>query len=429
MTEHLTSRISWCPLGVAIRDVEGNIDYRTHPEPVSDISEIPADIGNVSTFYLPLETMLTRTFNLPLKHVRHLDAAMLAQEFADVAGINPDAWWLAWQAHQTETGISGIALGLPKKTQATIQNHPVLQQTPVLLADGYARLSNWLSDNTYCDEHSFAVIDADAEGVFFGFYRTGSWQGMRRLNADMHDTTAAEAVSQQLIWSLQSMRFSLDEMPITGRLTSEMAKLFPVTVAELPVQTEDALPQRHILNLMLPEPAANTPRILNIRHGKWAVRRKSSMPRSWYRPAILALSLSVLWLALTTMNNYQLETLLHSKQDEITSAFHRGLPNQPVMIDALAQLRQASNLGGSGSDGGLHITHQLSIISKVFEQHAWQMQDLRIDDEGTQVTGKVKDLDTLNTIREKLAQEASTSVQITDTDLNGDAVAFKVRWQ
>ena len=429
MTRDSDMRLNWCPLGIGIKDIEGNISFIRHDEQTNfDSPDFSALSDSPAILYIPLEQLLVRTFSLPLKQPRHLDASILAQELADTAGIEPDDWWLTWKAGKSDNGISGITLALPITTQQTIESHPVLQQTPILIADGWARLNSWLDNLDNIDDAAFAVVDTDAEGVFFGVYRQGIWQGMRRLNGDMHEGETRTAIIQQLHWSLQSMGFDSGTMPAIGRLTPEMAEQLPLSSEDLPRNIEDHLLQRHLLNLMLPLPETQSSHTLNFRHGKWATRKKSAITSKWYRSMILAASLSLLWLAITVTNNYRLEGQIAQKQDDIITAFHRGLPDQPVIIDALAQLQQASQQGGSGSTN-FSVSRQLGIISSAYKKQDWQMSEIKIDDKGAMVAGKVKTMETLNHIRENIAAEPTTDVTIADTDLSDNQVSFKVTWQ
>ena len=110
----------------------------------------------------------------------------------------------------------------------------------------------------------------------------------------------------------------------------------------------------------------------------------------------------------------------------IADAFHRGLPEQPVIIDAIAQLRQAAD--GTQSTSSSKVSKTLEHISKVFQDTPWQMQEFNLIRGSVTLAGKVKSLDTLNTIKDQLSRLNGTDVQIADTDLNGDEVSFRMRW-
>lgn len=413
---------------MGIRDAQDKVSLVKTPAPLDDEInplQLPEDVETLGCVYLPMEVLLTRHFQFPLKHPRHLDAGMLLQELADTAGIEPNEWWLTWRAKQVESGIAGMAFGLPKTFQDNIKTLPIWQKTPLVLVDGWQRLSHWLHDMN--QTQYIAVVDADAEGVFLGFYQNNVWAGMRRLNADMTDAACQQTIAKEVLWSLQSMGFDAETMPVTGRLTSEIASLLPQTLETRPPRIEQSLSQRHMLNLMLPKPTVTDKQLLNIRHDSWAIRNTSSSLNVWYRPALLAASIGFLWLVLTVANNYQLEYQISAKNEEIITAFHRGLPEQTVIMDALAQLRQAAG-GSARTSAQQRITEQLDIISKTFEKKPWQMKELSINDGKVVLAGKVNSLNTLNTIRDELASLSKAEVQVADTDLNGDEVSFRVRW-
>jgi len=432
MSEQPPCRLNWCPAGMAMRDSQGNITFVEHAHDQntpSFLPEMPQGVAQIDCVYLPIESFLTRNFKLPLKHTRHLDADMLLQELADTADIEPDQWWLTWTAHKIESGISCMVFGIKKTIQQAIQSDKYWQQAPLLLVDGWERLNHWLptQKNVENSTSDVAVIDTDAEGVFFGLHQNGAWQGMSRLNADMHDKETREAITQQVLWSLQAMGFSTDSTAITGRLTPETAASFQLENNALPTTVEESFPQRHMLNLMLGGAAEHQTTPLNIRHGQWAVRHANALPKTWHRTLGLSAAVCCLWLVLNVWNNHQLETQLETLHDEIITAFHHGLPNQPVIIDALAQLRQAAG-GADQNTNQRRVTEQLQVISTVYAQTPWQMSEIKIDAKGVLMIGIAKNIDILNTIRDGLAEASDASVHIADTDLDGDKVKFRMRW-
>lgn len=430
MTEQTFALVSLCPSGMAVRDTQGNITFN----PLSDEQTLTQNVilpalptTHADAVYLPLENLLTRSFHFPLKHTRYLDAAMLGQELADTAGIEPNDWWFSWRAHKVSNGVSGVAFALPQTLKRIIEETSGWQQTPLYLVDGWERLHYWLQDIPADEHENIAVIDADADGVFFGFFQAGSWKGMSRLNADMHDSEISQTTMQQALWSLQSMGFLAESMPITGRISTTMAEVLPEKGAiTLPLAIEEALFPRHIVTLMLAKPIKDKATLLNIRHGKWAHRKESAISPTWHRPIILSAMVCLLWLTFTTIHSYQLETQLETMNADIISAFHRGLPNESVMMDALPQLQQATNQSGNASNSA--VSQQLDYLSEVFASQPWQMQEFRMDSKGVTVSGKVKSLDILNNIRQSLEEKVGNTVQIADTDLQGSEVSFRMKW-
>ena len=429
MSQAATVRLSWCPEGMASQNSDNEIGFTKHETiNFSELSELNDAAVQASTLLLPLEHLLTRTFSLPLKNTRLIDASILAQELADMAGTDPDEWWLSWKAGKTDKGVEGIIFALPLETKQAISAHPALQQTSRIMVDGWVRLNSWISKPEIALPPSFAIIDCDASGAFFAYVENGIWCGIRRLNSDLHQEQNSEKLGQHLVWSLQAMGFDKEVMPVIGRITPPMEALFPVVAEKLPRRVENALAERHLLNLQASLPEEGSASCMNLRHGKWAVKHRSSIPDQWKRPMVMAAMLSFIWLFSTVANNYMLEAQIAEKQDVIIDAFHRGLPDQPVIIDALAQLKQAAQQGG-GATGSMNSTQQLSIISAAYQKQAWQMKEIKIDNEGTLITGVAESMEALNSIREHLSREAGREVKILDTDLSGNQVTFKVNWQ
>ncbi len=413
--------ISWCPQGLGIQSEADNFTFIPTPEnETTNLPALPEWITSANYIYVPLENTLTRYIQLPLKSTKHLDADMLLQELSDRAGIEPDDWWLTWRMKTTEEGVAGLVFGIKKELKTNIQDTPVWQHAPLLLIDGWQRLNAWLdNENNVENQTSLAVVDSDAEGMFCGFYDHGIWKGMRRLNGE-HESNA-----QQMLWSLKSMGFDAATMPVLGRFSDKVAKHFPQQ-SENNVQISNKLPQRYLANFALATPAPNQKNVLNLRHGKWSSKQMSTALRAWFRPVLLAVIISFLWLGSTIASNIQLEAQLETIQDDITAAFHRGLPEQPVIIDALAQLRQAA--GSNANSSNQAVSQQLYALSQTFMKTPWEMQDFSMSKRGISLAGKVKDLDTLNQIRNDLSEKLGRDVQIADTDLKGNQVTFRMRW-
>ncbi|WP_038250877.1 GspL/Epsl periplasmic domain-containing protein [Ghiorsea bivora] len=430
MTESSLASLSWCPASIAIRDFHGQINIM--PVTIDDDTHLPhieQTTQTLSCIYLPLENLLVRTFNFPLKHPRFLDANMLAQELADSAGIEPDDWWLTWHANSNhDGGISGIVFALPKPLKHAIQQDPMWQHAPFLLIDGWERLNHCLDQH---DVDNTAIIDADSQGLFLGYYKQGVWLGMRRLNiatdADINDPNICEQLCHEVNLSLQAMGFDAEQHNLIGRIPSAM-KNMPLCQGREQLQVEEHLGQRHIINLNLPLPHKNNLHTLNIRHGKWAAKNHGSIPKVWWRSIGLAIMASIVWLSILSIENYQLRQQLDAMNNEIIQAFHRGLPQQTVIIDAMAQLRQATHTGDDASNSSQHVTTQLNIISAVFKKHPWHMQELRINNNEVVISGQVNSLDALNDISNALQEKLGQKVKITDTDLKGNEVTFRMRW-
>jgi len=431
------TRLSWGENDLGISDTHGQLTYApitlSDDENSSILPSYPAHLPAPCDIILPIEMFLVRTFNMPLKHTRFLDASMLGQTLADNAGIEPEDWWYTWHAHTSEQGISGLAFALPNTIKQAIQQDIPWQNAPFLFIDAWERLNSWLPEQA---ELPTVVIDCDAEGVFFGYYHQSVWLGMRRLNADMSEAQACESICKDIQQSLLAMGIqwqtddkTTENILFVGRITSNMQAL----LAWLPqnnITLEDVPLKRHDYNLKLAHPAKTSAHFLNIRHGKWAAKNANSMAKAWYRPATLAFATCLLWLGLTVVENIQLQQQLDGMNDDIITAFHRGLPSQTVIIDALAQLRKASPQGDKNTSGNASlVSHQLNVISEVFKAKPWQMQEFSMGDKGIFMSGKIKSLDDLNSMQQALQKQSGSTVQIADTDLKGNEVAFRMRWQ
>ncbi len=420
MTDISNTSMSWCPQGIALHDGENISLHPIEKDEASLLPQLSNALAAPQYIYLPMEELLVRPFAFPLKNPKFLDKDILLEELADTAGIEPDDWWLTWRAHSVNEGIAGLVFGLRYELKDELANTSPWQEVPMLVVDGWQRLNHCLGNKT----DDVAVIDMDADGVFLGVLKQGVWQGMRRLNADMSDADVRKATAQQTIWSLQSMGFDAEIMPVLGNITDEFVSALASSEENQQAKVIDELYPRYIANLNLPQP--NDKETLNLRHGSWASRKTSANLQAWYRPAIITAAVLVLWLGMTVAENYRLESQIADFDASIAQAFHRGLPKQPVIIDALAQLRQAA--GGQSTSSKSDVGQQLYIVSQAFKDTPWDMQSLSINKAGTSLAGKVQNLNTLNTIKEKLSKFSSKDVQIADTDLKDNEVAFKVRW-
>ncbi|OIP99003.1 MAG: hypothetical protein AUK35_08490 [Zetaproteobacteria bacterium CG2_30_46_52] len=427
-----TSRLYWAPLELGLLTADGSLTLSPtvteHDEEASSpLPQIIHDENKLDCIYLPLEHLLVRKFALPLSNLRHLDADIIGQELADNAGITPESWWLSWQAQKTEKGLSGLVFALPKNIKEAIQSDSQWQQAPLLLVDGWQRLDTYKPEQ---GESSLVIIDVDSEGLFFAYFKDQVCQGIRRLNANMPDDAQAGPLAKQILWSLQAMGKTTDDSALwAGRVNNSLANALVESAPETNTNTldvSDDLPTRIEATLRLTPPTLNK-QTLNLRHGKWSAKQSTQVMLHWKRPLILASLLLLVWLGSTVASNFRLESKLADMETQMTEAFHLGLPNQPVMIDVLAQLRQAAN-GSSGSGNSSQVTVQLAAIHSVFEKNAWQIEELKFDDKGSTMSGKISTLERLNAIRDALAAATNSEVVIADTDLSGKEVSFRLRW-
>ncbi|MDX8407962.1 MAG: type II secretion system protein GspL [Mariprofundaceae bacterium] len=388
------------------------------------------DGAQVNTLILPLECLLVRSFSLPLPHPRFIDAGVLAQELDERAGEDADGWWLAWQAARIEAdGVAGMVFGMPESWRQAIAEDARWQNVRSVLVDGWARLQMH-TDGLPRDGETgepVAVVDADAEGVFLGVWQPGAgsdgvWRGMRRLNRGVADI---EDLADQCLRSLTAMGWSATSHPALGRIEKELLQaLQPDTWQGDVVETVAELPGRSQVYVSGgPRPA------LNFRHGRWAASSNSDWLAMWRRPLAMAAAILVIWLLGSIYQIHALSVQADSYRQQITDAFHQGLPDEPVMIDALAQLRRAAGGSATGNDSLALWLKQLAAIHRVYQKTPWDMQELEWRQGRLTLSGKAANLERLNQIREALQQQSGREVKLADTDLSGDKVSFRMHWQ
>lgn len=379
---------------------------------------LPESGGPVEGLFWPIERLLIRPFRLPLHQPRLIDADIIGQELAEQAGEDTAAWWLTWQASACEGGVAGIGFALPESVREAIDADAVWKAMPYLIVDATARLGAWLPR----DGMPLAVLDMDTEGLFLGFWRDGAWQGMRRLNgaAAAWDDMAAEAGR-----SLTAMGWQAERHAAAGRLPSA----FVTALGIRDWQGEDCDPAdlsgRHVANLA--QVGAMPDRAVNLRHGRWAVRRRAARQGAWRRTLALAAMLMLAWVLGTGFHLYRLSHQEDDYRRQITAAFHRGLPHESVMLDALAQLRKAAAGGVAAGDGGEWL-RQMQVVAQVYRRHPWQLHELDFEHGRMHMAGTVQGLGALNAIRQGLASRLGRDVELADTDLQGQTVAFRMNW-
>ncbi len=412
----------------AARDDAGN-----HlPLTAAEDGWLPAlpDDARVNTLILPIEHLLVRSFSLPLPHPRFIDAGVLAQELDERAGEDAGGWWLAWQAARMEgDGVAGMVFGMPESWRQAIAGDARWQNVRSVLIDGWARLQMHIDGSLPDDETRgpVAVVDADADGVFMGVWHPGIgsdgvWRGMRRLNRGVSDI---EELADQCLRSLTAMGWSAASQPVLGRVEKELLQALRLdawrgevveTVAELPGRS-----QVYVTGGQRPA--------LNFRHGRWAASSNSNGLAMWRRPMAMAAAILVIWLVGSIYQIHALSVQAEGYRQQINDAFHQGLPDEPVMIDALAQLRRAAGGRADGNHSLALWLKQLAAIHRVFQKMPWEMQELEWREGRLTLAGKAANLERLNQIREALQQQSGREVKLADTDLSGDKVSFRMHWQ
>ena len=397
----------------------------------------------VSRLILPVELLLSRIFSLPLSSPRFIDREILTQELEEHSSEAADAWWLAWQAAQSDNGVSGIMFGLPEDFRRTIEENENWRQLQELVPDIWVRLNRclhehraeWTADMQA--DAPVAVLDADVDGMFLGVWNgkgqseNGFWQGMRRLNVDWSVLSTPDLEEQyaelveNINRTLHAMGWQHENGMAMGRVHSQLHMALDFSLWQGDISELSDLPTRHEGNLA--DLSACT---LNFRHGRWNSKSQLAQLKPWYRSLALAAALAVIWISGIVWQNYQLNSQLETHQQRITDAFHNGLPEEKVLIDALAQLRKAAGSGAVGEKQrtvALWMQH-LAGINRVYQKTPWKIRELSFHNGKMTLSGEAKDLQLMNRIREALQQETGRNVKLEDTDLQGNQVRFRMVW-
>jgi len=414
------TNVSWNITSMAWRDHLNAIFVSDCPsQDFSSIPDFPDSEMLLGKVCIPMEWLLVRHIVLPLKSPDMVDADILFQELADSSDLDTSAWWLTWRMHRCESGVAGMLFGLPESLREAMQADEQWSKAKVILVDGYERLQAHLHHGQPC-----MVIDQDDEGVFFGVFDGQAWRGMRRLNgaADHGD-----GLIMQLLHSCQAMGFDAQHYELRGCISdsflSALANKDMVWSGRL---LKNSL-TRHEANLASLETTGmdDHPAPLNLRHGRWAVRHGWGQWHLWKRSAVLCSLLLLAWLIGISSELNSMDKQADHYTQRIEAAFHQGLPNEPVMLDALAQLRQA---GGGEVTADTSFLSSLKAVSQVFRTEPWKLKTLELRDGEMQMTGEVKDIEALNRIQTNLKESLQKDVKIADTNIRGEQVSFRMQW-
>ncbi|MDQ6975072.1 MAG: GspL/Epsl periplasmic domain-containing protein [Mariprofundaceae bacterium] len=363
----------------------------------------------------PLESMLVRSLHLPLKSVALLDADILQQELADRVGIDPEAWYLCWNFAVETDGIRGLVFGIPETLRQAMADSSDWQHLMHLGVDGWHRLQ------PYADA-DLAILEEDDDGLFFGVFLSGCWHGMRRINGLMD-----ASVWSQVVASLESMGFDPTIHALDGQInTATLAHIQAIDWSWQGSLLKEPIPRYHANLRSLTENNAWSRHAPNFRRGRWAARG------SWqsFRPCLRSVTLAGVLLALLLFGQLASISNLQQQQDDaesrIVAAFHQGLPDEGVMLDALAQLRQAVERQGKTARTP-YLLKDLQAISKSYKKQAWRMKSLNLQRGKMQLTGEIADVKGLNQLQHNLEKEMKHSVRIVDTNL-GVQVSFRLAW-
>lgn len=393
------------------------------------LPELP-DGCSVHTLILPVEMLLSRTFSLPLSSPRFIDADILAQELDEQTGEDIGAWWLSWQAATDGDGVKGVVFALPNRFKQLIDEHVGWGQVNFVGVDLQLRLNTRLARLADRKEGLIVLFDADRDGLAFGLCGCSEkgkpiWHGMRRLNIQGTDEDAISQAAFDICQTLAAMGWHDGQALIaTGLLSSSLHAALALPEWCGSVVDPAELPDRHQANLDTDYSTG-----LNFRHGRWRTRAKSAGGlKPWYRTMAFAAALVLIWSAGMIWQNSQLADQNEQMQAKIIDAFHRGLPNEPVIIDALAQLRRAAGSSGTIKNQTVKLLNQVAIVNRVYASNPWQMKELSFSEGKMQLSGIATDLASMNKIQQLLQKESSLNVSLKDSDLSGNQVKFRMSW-
>ncbi len=363
------------------------------------------------------ESLLTRNIHLPLASTAMLDNEMLQQELVERAGINAGEWWLCRDfSRDPEGGIRGMVFAMPDALKQSMQQHPHWQQLTHLGVDLWHRLQQWKHE----DAAAQAIVDEDADGLCLGFHRQGCWYGMRRLNG-----TVDEHLWQEALCSLQAMGFDMAQHTLTGQLSGKSVAHIEAAGGQWQGETLDELLPRYHASLRTIS-AGVAKSAMNFRHGQWAASGSWQAFRPWWRSLALAGCMVLLAVAALLHSNAQLEGRIAAQQARLMTAFHQGLPKETVIIDPLAQLRRANAATEQQTD--TRLTHDLQVIASIYRELPWQLQRLSLQRGTMQLSGNIRDIQTLNKLQQQLQQKLGYTVSVIDTNLGEDQLGFRLEW-
>ncbi|MDQ6973868.1 MAG: hypothetical protein Q9M10_03205 [Mariprofundaceae bacterium] len=414
MTSSPPLYVSWHHDSIAWQGSDCSITLCDNAIHDDGLPELAAANIHAEHVYLPMEQLLSRAVQFPFASAALVDADMLFQMLNDDVEAKAEDWWLAWHLEPCHDGVAGMVFGMPETWRESMQHHAHWEQAKIIVVDGYERLQGYAEHGT-----AAAVVSQDTEGLFFGFFDGEAWRGMRRLNA----LTWQEGEQMELVKSLEAMGFDVQQHAVMGIASDVMWKKLCDEHWQVKGDVWECLPTRHEANLALSQAS---PSALNFRHGRWSAQQIWQRWSFWQRSVILMFGTLMIWFAGTCYQLSQLDTALENQQARIVTAFHQGLPQAPVMLDPLAQLKQAA--GGDTSQVDAHFLSDLEHIGKVYQTQAWQLNSLSLRDGQTNMTGSVASLDQLNKIQAALQEELKQEVRIVDTQMAKNYVSFRLTW-
>jgi len=376
--------------------------------------ELP-DGSIIQNIIFPLESLLVRTFQLPLAHPRLIDENILSQEVEDMTGDKADQWWFCWEAGEFEDGVRGLLLGLPMAWLQSMQTADWCEAVPTVTSDAVFRLMRW---NDSADGR-IAVLDEDESGLFIGVREKRCWRGMRRLNGKHHDGMMLEEV----LATLKAMGWQ-EKDPVCGQLSD--ATLKACAFENWKGSVCDSLPDR-LAETHLAAEGGIPPVELNFRRGKWQPSHPLFELQVWKRPLLMLLILLLVWGAGQGYQWWSLQRMTNAYETRVMTAFRSALPTDPV-IDPLAQLQRAAGSHGGGTQSTTVLLHNIHILSQVYAANPWIMKELQYNGKKFEIRGEIRGLKQLNQLQRRLSRKLERNVEIADTELGKNKVSFRMVW-
>jgi len=387
------------------------------------LPSVPGTFPSITTLLWPMEDLVIRTFSLPLPNLRLLDAQVLGQELEDLSGVEASEWWLAWQAKKVDEQVVGVMFALPLAMKAALSSHR-LGYCKYFWPDGWARLTALLPDQ---EAEVAAVLDADEQGLFLGVFNRGAWSGMRRLN--FVPSRSMEDIANDIYLSLTAMGYTPD-LPVRGRLNEALLELLGERITwqgtSLP-----SLPSRLESNIRAAHELPGTASGPNFRHSSWAAKADwvlQALP--WRRTAVLA----ALVVTFSFFSDVYTLSALHgrmaSEQRKVEELFHQALPKEKVIIDPIAQLRNAAGSSGTKVQSWYYLK-QLEAVTKLKNKfHGLALHEVNLVDGGMVLDGEIENFALVNKARDELSKLVKKKVTVVDTELEKESrhVRFRLKW-
>ncbi len=409
--------LSWCPANTDDDSIIGSYSEE-------QCEEAP-DI-----LIWPIESMILRPFSLSLSSEKLLDKDVITQEFEDLTSESSGGWWLSWNATVTTDGVQGMLFALPQSVKHMLASHHYFADAPSVVPDGLLRLQHNCTVMAVADkdEDCLLVFDQDQQGIFVGCYVDTKCIALRRVNFAADCMT--DEVVEDIFRTIDAITDGDKQVILSGSVTPEFLK----KIEEVGYSTEYIYPLNQVANRQAANMQAATTykhdRLSNLRHGTWSWHRPiGEQIGGWKWPGILLSILMLLVIGGTTYQSVSLSFQQELLQQRIQSAFHQGLPNETVMIDALAQLRKAAGGSLSGVDSWflLEQLQAMALASGKFK--LLRIGELTLGPEGSfQIQGELSDFSMVSQLQKQLTEHLGMPVEVVDTELSGDQVNFRLRW-